>query len=303
MIDHRLRTLGVLAAVGTVTAAARTLGYTPSAVSAQLRALSEQLGVTLVVPDGRRLQLTAAGQTLVARSNDLYNMWELIEAEVIRSAGEPDGALRLCGFSTAAAALLPVAAARLRAAHPGIALQLTEASPEGCIELLVAEQADLAVVVATTALPPRTDQRFEQRHLMDDPLDLLLPNDHPLATRRSVALHEAATEHWIADHDGSAYHQLLLTACTTAGFAPDIRHRAMEWESMAALVDAGFGCALAPRMTRLPAGHRLVRVPLGGEPQPARSILAITRRGREHAPLVAEALDELQREVRSLGFD
>lgn len=293
MIDRRLRVLRVLAATGTVTATAHALQYTPSAVSAQLRTLSEQIGVPLVAPDGRRLQLTAAGRALVSRLDELYELWERIEGEVKAAAGEISDSIRMCGFSTAAAALLPTVAARIRAAHPMATVEIIEAGPEECFEMLAVDHVDVAVVIATSDIPPRTDRRFSQHALMDDPLDLLVPADHRLAGRTSVSLGEAAYEDWITDHDGSAYHRLLLTACATAGFTPAVRHRSVEWESTAALVDAGFGCALVPRMARLPASYDIVRVPLDGEPQPARTVLTATRRGGETSPLVAEALTEL----------
>lgn len=294
MIDRRLRVLSVLASTGTVTAAAQALEYTPSAVSAQLRTLSEQVGVPLVVPDGRRVQLTAAGRALVSRIDDLYELWEQIEAEVVAASGEVSGSLRMCGFSTAAAALLPPVASRLRAVYPLVAVQIIEAGPTECYELLASERADLAVVTATLASPARSDRRFDQRTLMEDPLDLLLPAAHPLAGQSFISLGDAALEPWIADRDGSPYHQLLLTACAAAGFMPDIRHRAVEWESAAALVDAGLGCALVPRLARLPAGYAIVRVPLSGTPRPSRTLVSVVRRGSAASPVVAAALDLLQ---------
>ncbi len=297
MIDRRLRTLSVLAATGTVTATARALRYTPSAVSAQLRSLSEQLGVTLVVPDGRRLQLTAAGRVLVSRAHELAELWEQIEAEVQRTAGDVGGSIRLCGFSTAAAALLPPVAAGLRRSHPLSTVHIIEANPAECFDMLVSDQADLAVFIATSNVPSPTDRRFEQRILMDDPLDLLVPRSHPLAERISVDLQEAAGEHWITDHDDTVFHRLLLAACATAGFTPDIRHRSVEWDSTAALVDAGFGCALVPRMARLPAGYGISRIPLEGHPSPSRTILTATRRGGAASPLVADALTLLAAEA------
>lgn len=299
MIDHRLRVLSVLAARGTVTATAEALRYTPSAISAQLRTLSEQLGVALVIPDGRRLQLTAAGRALVSRVDELFELWERIEGEVKGSAGEISGSLRICGFSTAAAALLPPVAARIRAAHPMATVQIIEANPEECFEMLAVDQVDLAVVIAMSGIPSRTDRRFTQRPLMDDPLDLLLPLGHRLSVQQSIPLSDTAEEDWITDHEGSPYHRLLLTACAAAGFAPHVRHRSVEWESTAALVDAGFGCALVPRMARLPAGYDIVRVPLTGEPQPARTILTATRRGGDTSPLVAQALQGLEEVARA----
>lgn len=65
MIDRRVQILRTVASRGTVTAAADALGYTPSAISHQLRTLSRDLGIRLLEPDGRRVQLTLAARLLL----------------------------------------------------------------------------------------------------------------------------------------------------------------------------------------------------------------------------------------------
>jgi DNA-binding transcriptional LysR family regulator len=117
-----------------------------------------------------------------------------------------------------------------------------------------------------------------------------VPAEHPLAGRSSVLLSEAAGEPWLADRPGRPHHRLVLTACAEAGFTPAIAHEAAEWDTGAALVAAGLGVALAPRLARLPAGYSVVRVPLRGDPSPARHILTGVRRGRREHPVLAEAL-------------
>ena len=306
MIDPRLQVLRMLAAHGTVTAAAEALHYTPSAVSHQLRTLARDLDVVLLVQDGRRVRLTPAARTLLAGVNDLYERWEEIRADVAASADEATGSLRICGFSTAAAALLPQVAKRVSARYPRIAVQIIEADPEDCFDLLLADAADLAVVVATAALPAANDRRFDQAPLLDDPLDLLVPAGHRLAERASVLLSETADEPWILDRPGRAHHRLVLGACAEAGFRPAMAHQAAEWDTGAALVDAGFGVALVPRLARLPTGYTVVRVPLRGDPSPARHVLTGVRRGRRGHPVVASALTALEeiavasRDLRSL---
>ncbi|WP_109473880.1 LysR family transcriptional regulator [Ornithinimicrobium cavernae] len=298
MIDSRLHVLRVVATRGTVTAAARDLSYTPSAVSHQLRGLARDLGVTLLEPDGRGVRLTAAARILLERSDELYARWEEIHAEVAEADPEASGAVRLCGFSTAAAALLPSVAARVRLVHPQSTARIIEADPAECFDLLLAEQADLAVVIAVPGLPSTTDPRFEQESVLDDPLDLLVPADHPLAARSSVLLREAADESWILDRPGSTFHQLTQTACATAGFSPFVAHEAAEWETGAALVDAGLGVSLVPRLARLPGGYRITRVPLRGDPTPARHIRSSIRRGSRRQPLIATALTALGEAAR-----
>jgi DNA-binding transcriptional LysR family regulator len=290
MIDSRLRVLRLFAAHGTVTATAGALHYTPSAVSHQLRTLAQDLGVVLLEPEGRSLRLTPAAKTLLSRCDDLYAQWEEIRSAMAASTEERSGWLRICGFSTAAAALLPQVASEFGREHPDVTVRIIEADPEDCFELLLADEVDLAVVVATVELPPSRDPRFDQRALLDDPLDLLLPAEHPLAGRSSVLLSDAADEPWILDRPGRPHHRLVLTACAEAGFTPSIAHEAAEWDTGAALVAAGLGVALAPRLARLPSGYPVVRVPLRGDPSPARHILTATRRGRRGHPLIARAL-------------
>ncbi|MGH3424734.1 MAG: LysR family transcriptional regulator [Nocardioidaceae bacterium] len=293
MIDHRLHVLRMVASHGTLTAAAEALSYTPSAVSHQLRSLARDLGVSLLVQQGRGVRLTPAARVLLARTDELYARWEEIRAELATTSQEGVGTLRLCGFSTAAAALLPPVAAHVHAVHPEAVVRIIEADPEDCFDLLLADEADLAVVVATASLPPSIDPRFDQDHLLDDPLDLLLPADHPLAGQPSVLLGETAGDPWILDRPGKPYHQLVLTACAAAGFTPAIAHQAAEWDTGAALVAAGFGVALIPRLARIPAGYSVARVPLRGDPTPARHILTSVRRGSRRQPAIATALEAL----------
>ncbi|WP_432477810.1 LysR family transcriptional regulator [Nocardioides sp. GXQ0305] len=294
MIDHRLQVLRMVASRGTVTAAAEALGYTPSAVSHQLRSLARELGVPLLAREGRGVRLTPAARLLLARSEELFARWEEVRAELAATGDRAVGSLRLCGFSTAAAALLPPVAARVAALHPGATVRIIEADPAECFDLLLADDADLAVVVATASLPPSDDPRFEQEPLLDDPLDLLLPADHPLAGEQSVLLEQVAGDHWIMDRPGTAYHQLVVTACAAAGFTPSIAHQATEWDTGAALVSAGLGIALIPRLARLPADYSLARVPLRGDPTPARHLLTGVRRGSRAQPAIATALAALE---------
>ena len=303
MIDHRLRVLRVLDELGTVSATAAALGYTPSAVSHQLRTLAKEVGATLLEPVGRGVRLTPAGRLLLDRADGLFAHWEQIRGDVQQAAGVASGHLRLAGFSTAASALLPAVVASAREAFPHTRTQIIEADPEVCFELLLAERADVAVVVASGPLPPSNDGRFEQQPLMVDSLDLMVPDGHWLAGREWVALADAADEEWILDRPGSPYFQLTMAACTSAGFTPDAVHEVVEWDTGAALVAAGFGVALVPRLARVPARSGVVRLPLRGPGAPVRHVRTSVRRGTSQQPEIAHALHELRRVADRLMAD
>ncbi|MGW3469624.1 LysR family transcriptional regulator [Saccharopolyspora sp. NPDC000995] len=279
MIDSRLRMLQLVAKHGTVTAAAQALHYTPSAVSYQLRQLAAELGVELVVPQGRRIRLTSAARALLRHAELLFAQWERAQADLAALADEPGGTVTLCGFSTAATHLLPPAAAELRDSFPNLRVRLIEAEPARCFDLLLAGDADLALVIVTADTPPLSDSRFDQLPLLDDPLDLVTPAGHPLAARPVVTLADAANESWIVGRPDSTYHHLVITACMAAGFSPDIAHYADEWDTGTAMVAHGFGVILVPRLARLHREWPVARIRLHGEPTPARRILAVTRSG------------------------
>lgn len=264
---------------GTVTAAAQALHFTPSTVSYQLRQLAADVGTDLVVQQGRGVRLTNAARILLRHAERLQEQWQLARAELAADATEPTGQVTLCGFSTAASRLLPPAAAGLRDAYPHLTVRIIEAEPDRCFDLLLSEEADLALLVVTADSPPMTDHRFDQQALLDDPLDLVVPEDHPLARKRRVTLADAAREPWIVGSPGTTYHQLVLAACMSAGFTPHIAHHADEWDTGTALVAHGFGVILVPRLARLRDDSPVARIPLHGEPAPVRRIMSVTRPG------------------------
>lgn len=303
MIDQRLRVLRIVAERGTIGAAAEELGYTPSALSHQLRTLARDVGVALLEPDGRRVRLTAAARVLVARSDQLFAGWEEIRGEVLQASGQGLGHLRLAGFSTAASALLPPVVAAAHAAFPYAEVRILEADPAVCFDLLQADKVDVAVVVVTddADLPGQDDPRFEQHPLLDDALDLLVPADHRLAGREDVSLSEAAEEDWILDRPGRPYHRLVISACHEAGFTPRQVHEIVEWDTGAQLVAAGLGVALVPRLARLPADELIARVALTGDHAPVRRVATSIRRGSAEQPEIALALDVLRGTAARLG--
>jgi DNA-binding transcriptional LysR family regulator len=296
MIDRRLTVLRAIARHGTVTAAAEVCRLTPSAVSHQMQALARELDVVLLEHVGRNVRLTAAAETLLRHAQTLAAQWERAQADLAsHREAELTGTLRFCGFSTAAALVVPRAMARLRTEHPGLRLHLREIEPARSFDLLAAGDTDVAAVVATPSIPSRSDPAFEQYPLIAEPLDILVGPEHPLAERDTVALTEVAAEPWIVGSPGRAYHQLVTLACTSAGFDPPVAHYADEWDTGAALVAAGFGVALVPRLAALPGHHDTRRIPIVGPTVPTRHILAAIRAGAADQPVITAGLDALRR--------
>ncbi|ASN41147.1 LysR family transcriptional regulator [Paeniglutamicibacter terrestris] len=301
MIDPRLTTLRVFARCGTVGATAELTGYSPSAVSAQLRELQRVLGMQLLTKDGRGVRLTATGRFMVAGSDALITEWEQLRAAALEAGDQVQSHFGLGGFSTAAAQLLAPLAAALRKSRPLVEVQVLEANPDRCFDLLVAERIDLAVIVAMQSeTHVEEDPRFEQTTLLNDPLDVILPSDHRLAARETVTLEELATEPWITEAPGSTYHSLFAAAFTAVGVTPRIAHEAVEWETQIAFVGAGMGVGLLPRLARIGSAENVTRLRISGQGQPRRRIVAAVRKGSIDSPLIKESLGILQARAKRI---
>lgn len=295
MIDRRVAVLRAVARHGTVTAAAEVCHLTPSAASHQLQALARDLDLVLLQHVGRNVRLTPAARALLAHTDALTAQWEHAQADLAAYRSSPlSGPLRLCGFSSAAAVLVPAAVTALRDAHPHLTVQVSEAQPRRAFDLLASHDVDIAVVVATPDIPTAAHPAFDQQPLLDEPLDLVVSSDHWLARRPTISLPDAAAEGWIVGTPNTAYHQLVLLACASAGFVPDIAHYADEWDTGAALVARGLGVALVPRLAHIPEVHPVVRLPLSEDSAPMRHIVAAVRGGSGDQPAIAAGLSALR---------
>ncbi|MGY6020048.1 LysR family transcriptional regulator [Streptomyces spinosirectus] len=292
MIDlRRLHVLRAVAHYGTVTAAARALHFTTSAASQQIRQLARDLGVDLLEPQGRGVRLTPAAESLLAHADAIQARWEQAELD-LRAEHAPAGPLRVSGFPVAVSVLLAPMAVRLQKRHPRLSVRIREAGVNESFDLLFEGETDLAVVEATPQNPPLSDARFDQQPLLDDPFDLVVPEDHPLAGRERVGLSDAAHEDWIAPVADSPCRPHVMSACGEAGFSPGIVHHALDWNVTAHLVANRLGVALIPRLAQLTPHLPITRVRCTGNPH--RKLLTCTRRGGRERPAVAAALAELR---------
>src|SRR5918912_2834898 len=191
MLDvRRMRVLREGAARGSFSAAAEALSFTQSAVSQQVAALEREAGTTLLERGSRGVRLTDAGRALVSHADVILARIEAAEEELAAIAGLRGGRLRLASFQSAGATLVPRAVAAFRERHPGVELAMIEAEPDEASERLRAGDIDLALVYDFEHLPGMLDGELELTPLLEDPYDVILPRDHPLAKRRALRLRD-----------------------------------------------------------------------------------------------------------------
>jgi DNA-binding transcriptional LysR family regulator len=297
MLDvRRMRVLREVANRGSIAAAAQALSFTPSAVSQQIAALEREAGVALVERGPRSIRLTEAGRTLVAHTDDVLARLQTAEADIQAIAGLRGGTLRVASFPTAFATIMPGAISEFRRRHPAVELTLTEADPRASFAGLKAGEVDLALVYEYDFVPLPADDAIELAHLLEDPVNVLLPRTHPTARRRAVRLLDLADESWITSTPRSSCHAFVRRACNAAGFEPTVRMESDDHGVWQGLVAAGVGVALASELS-LPTLHPAVAVrPVAPRPL-GRRIYAGYRVGAARSEGVAALLDILRIEV------
>jgi molybdate transport repressor ModE-like protein len=264
MLDvRRMKVLREVAAQGSFSAAAEALSFTQSAVSQHVAALERETGTKLVERSPRGVRLTDAGQALVRHADAILARIGDAEEELAAIAGLRGGRLRLACFQSAGATVVPQAVAAFHECHPEVELSMIEAEPDAACERLRAGEIDLALVYDFEPIPGTLDGELDLTHLIDDPYDVLLPKGHALATRRSLKLTDLSDEPWIASSPTCGCRQISERACQDAGFEMRVAFECDETLAAQALVAAGVGASLLPRLALATVHPGVMVRPLG----------------------------------------
>lgn len=296
---RRLELLLALSRLGSMREVADELGTTTSTVSQQLAALAREAGTTLLEPDGRRVRLTPAGERLADHAVTILAAVESARADLDPSA-EPAGNLRVGGFATAVRRSLLPALRELAVSHPRVRLLVSEYEPAEAHALLLADDLDLALTYDYDLAPATLDRALVRQPLWSAPWALGVPDDvgspsgapgspgSPGSAAEVVGRFRAAP--WIVNSRGTADEDVVRTLAATAGFTPDVTHRADSLDLVQDLVAAGLGVGLLPADQPVRPGVRLL--PLRG-PGVALRAYAVTRAGRADWPPLALLLRTL----------
>jgi DNA-binding transcriptional LysR family regulator len=286
MIDLvALRSLIAVEAQGSVAAAAATIGFTPSAISQQIKRMERDLGVDLLDRVGRGVVLTEPGRALVRHGHGILRQVEAAMSGLEAPDAAPGGPIRIAAFSTAVRGLAAPLIADLLAHTPGVTPELIERDPPEAVDLLASGQADVAIVHHWIGVPLYRPTHLRAQLLGPDVADVLVHRDHRLAGRDGVTAADLIAEPWACTPAGSICHGWFLHMF--AGFTTPPRVRFWSWEfaSQVRLVEEGVAVALVPRLGRGPLPDSVVAVPVT-DPVPTRVIELLWRESMSASPTV-----------------
>ncbi|MEO8004145.1 MAG: LysR family transcriptional regulator [Betaproteobacteria bacterium] len=224
--------------------AAKRLHISQPPLSMQIRALEEELGVTLLNRTQRSVSLTQAGNALLAEAKHILAR---VDQAILttRRAGRGEIGELLVGFiSVADYNVLPVVLREFRRRFPLVNLTLREATTDAQLRDLIAGRIDVGFV-----LPPVNEPALESVAILREPLIAALPEKHPLARKPGkLALEKLKDAPFILFPRPYApgLYDDIVSCCKAAGFSPRVEQEAIQMQTIVSLVSAELGVALIP---------------------------------------------------------
>lgn len=297
----QLRLLALIRRHGSLAGAADALGLTPAAVSGQLSRVERGLRSRLVQRGPRGAELTDAGQVLARFGERIDELCQDAERAVAAQLPILQSHLRVGTFQSAAQHLLPPALTALRHRNAEARITVAEIASVDGARLVAQGHLDVAVTAEYAPRQPVPDG-VRVFHLLDDPIVVCLPDDHPLAhstePHQPLRLSQLRSQPWIAIEEGQPARAQFDQAVSGAGFTPTLSMETANYAVAQALVGTGIACALLSRLTIAPTPGATFR-PLT-RPRLSRRIQAVTRTDSAWTPLVEQAVDILHQVASQL---
>lgn len=295
MLDvKRLRLLWALHARGTISAVAEALSYSPSAVSQQLRILEQEAGVPLLRRVGRTLELTPAGEALVAETEGILAGLERAEAALHRVREEVTGTVRVAGFQTALLAFVPDALRALEHDHPELRVEVVHYEPGAALVETWARGFDIVIAEQYPGRSRAHLRGMTRDVLARDPLWLALP-PHAASARAEArgmgdlsavrGIADLASAPWVMEPRDTVARLWAEQLCRAAGFDPDVRFESADLQAHVRLIDAGHAVGILPGLARVALGGEARVRELEGAPH--RTVFTAARASREGHPALA----------------
>ncbi|MFL6426671.1 MAG: LysR substrate-binding domain-containing protein [Acidobacteriaceae bacterium] len=291
--NYRLTVFRAVAAQRSFRRAAEQLYLTQPAVTQQIKALEELVGLPLFDRSGREVTLTAAGTVLLQYAERSRALLDEAAVALASLKGQVSGTLRIAASTTIAQYILPPLLGAFLRLHPAVHVELESSNTESVAEAIAAGRAGLGLVEG----PPHTSQ-VRSEIWLEDELVLLVPPSHEWAGWRSITLQQIAAAPLLMRERGSGTREVIETTLEAAGLpARDLRV-AVELNSTEAIlgcIESGLGVGFVSRTAihRQLAMNTLVVVPVVGLTIP-RDLLLLTPAGPEPTGAAAAMLELLR---------
>lgn len=293
----QLKTFKMVAELGTMTAAAEALGFTPGAVSQQMAALQATVPRSLFARDGRTVILTDAGKTLLEHATVLVEEERRAASALSGPQSEQQTVVSVGVFGSAAISAMEPAISYLRKTAPQVTVHAVEVDVETMPQAVLESRIDIALGLdySDSPIPPLRGVVSETLH--EEPFLIVLPPSAGDLSDPHDLIEFANTHDWILPPGDTTFGRSCRLACARSGIEPNVQHLVTDTAVSIALADSGVGITLA---TPLMMSLRPTKAPTAVMPgESKRSIVAIVRPASLERDSVRAVRDALVHAFRS----
>lgn len=259
---QQLRYVLAVAKTRNFTRAAEECFVVQSALSHQVKALEQELGVTLFARTSRRVELTEAGTAFLPAAQASLEAAKRAAADAAAATGQIRGPLRIGVIPTVTAIDIPAALAEFHRAHPAVQIALRDGGSDELIAGITAGEVDIAVLGLSDKAPPQGVRAIE---LARERLVAVLADDHQLAGKSRLRLLDLADETFADFPAGTPGRTQSDLAFDAAGVARKVTFEAMSTGLIFDLVRQGLAVTLLPPAF-ISSSAGLVTVPVTNGP-------------------------------------
>ncbi len=285
-----LRCFATVANKGNLADAAAELGRTPSAVSMMLKQLQDHLGAPLFKTD-RKNELSELGTfVLVQARQELQHFGGAVQA-IERFARGEAGLVRIAAVPSAAETIVPNALQRFVNLHPDVQIDLRDMDSRAVMRELDQGRVDIGIGSGVGA-----DNRFSRLLLLSDAFGLVCPVAHPLADGSALLDWSEIKPHRLISNGLSGTIQNPVFQGIHAAATLTVRNTT----SLLAMVRAGLGVTVLPRMSLRQNGQGLVFRPVKDK-EAVRRIELMLRVDADLSPAAKALAAEVEQVAREIG--
>lgn len=260
--------------------AAKTLAITQPALSNQIKALEQSLGVRLFARTTRWVRLTPEGERLLRHARRVLSDLDSVFVEMSNPGAPPRGTVTFACIPTIAGHIFPHIINEFQNQHPEIKVTMIDEATVEMERRIANREADFGVGGS-----PRRTNELAFASIFSDPIVLVCRSDHVLARRARIAIDEVLSLPFISLSKELNVRHTIESYFALAGRTFEPRYELIHHYTVGAMVEAGLGVAFLPsQATVMMRASPLLKILPTDEPAFARHVGLITRRGETLSP-------------------
>lgn len=239
-----LKLFVTIADVGRLTVAAEREHLALAAVSKRISDLETMVDTKLLYRRARGVELTPAGRAFLHHARRILEDLAQLQAELSEYGEGVRGHVRIHSNTSAIIAFLPQDLSAFSQDYPLIKIDLLERTSTEVISAVRDGFADIGIFAGHVAAPD-----LQVNHYRTDRLVLMTPQDHPLANRETIHLHEVTGLDFVGLQQDTSLQNLLQKQASQAGHALRMRIQVRSFDAICRMIHHGMGVGILPEKT------------------------------------------------------